>query len=86
MRLDYDTYAAEIGDDGISIFLNGRRYAVLRIPSALDSADKQDIDGPLSGPEKATYEDGVLYGALKVNCGVRRLISGTSNHGCSGIV
>lgn len=59
MRLDYDTYAAEIGDDGISIFLDGRRYAVLRIPSALDSADKQDIDGPLSGPEKATYEDGV---------------------------
>jgi hypothetical protein len=59
MRLDYESYSAEIDGEAIAIFLGGRRYLVLKPASALDSVDAQDIDGPLSGPEEVRYEDGV---------------------------
>lgn len=59
MRLDYESYSAEIDSDTISIFPGGRRYLVLKPGSALDSVEAQDIDGPLSGPEEVHYEDGV---------------------------
>lgn len=59
MRLDFKTYSAEIADDSVSIFLGGRRYAVLKIGSAVDSVDKQDIDSPLSAPVVARSEDAV---------------------------
>ena len=59
MRLDHESYSAEIGEDSISVFLKGRRYAGLKIASAVDTVAGKDLDGPLSQPEVSRCEDGV---------------------------
>jgi len=51
LRLDFTNYSAEIGGDSVSIFLNGRRYAVLKAASMLDTPESEDAGGALSGPE-----------------------------------
>lgn len=51
LRFEFESYSAEINEDKISIYLNDRRYLVLRAGSGLNSTTAQDIDAPLSGPD-----------------------------------
>jgi len=47
----FKNYSLEIGSDSIAVFLGDKRYAVLRIGTAVNGVEEKDIDEPLSPPE-----------------------------------
>ncbi len=58
MLIDFDRYSAQVTDDKISISLDGRRYAVLKVGSSLDSTEASDLDESLSSPQIVRGTDG----------------------------
>lgn len=59
MRLEFDSYRAEVLGADVSIYLGDRRYAVLRSGSSIDSPGTPDSDRGVLGPEVVRYEDTV---------------------------
>lgn len=59
MRFDFQTYSIELVEDGFAVFLDDRRYAVLRPASAVDTADGTDVDKALPEPRVERSESGV---------------------------
>ncbi|MGC8861334.1 MAG: hypothetical protein ACP5R5_01015 [Armatimonadota bacterium] len=59
MRIDYDSYTAQVEPDTISLFLNGRRYLVLQPGVAVNTVGGEDHDNPLPEPAVSRYEDAV---------------------------
>lgn len=61
MKFHFSNYDIELVKDGIAVYLNNRRYTVLRPASALDSADVQDVDSPLGEPEVVRDGECVVF-------------------------
>lgn len=59
MNFNFESYDVSISDETVSIFVGGRRYAVLKAASAFDSVDAQDIDADFSGPVVTRQADAV---------------------------
>ncbi|MBP6964372.1 MAG: hypothetical protein KBC96_08205 [Armatimonadetes bacterium] len=57
MLFDFDRYSADVSDEKISISLDGRRYAALKVGSSLDSIEASDLDTSLSPPQMVREAD-----------------------------
>ena len=62
MIIEHRSYSAQVGAETVSLFLDGRRYVVLNLATAVNVAngeDGNDRDTSLSQPQISRYEDGV---------------------------
>lgn len=51
MKFDFQSYSLEITGDCVEVFLNGRRYTVLKAASSINGIDAKDIDTEISEPQ-----------------------------------